>query len=63
MVLTRRCLSHNGISLSLLDGLSDRLPLLHPPLDVIDHLLEEVLRLIDLLPPENPFVVDLLLDV
>jgi hypothetical protein len=63
MLLTGWLLSLYGLSLCQLHGLSHGLPLLHPPLYVVDHLLEEVLRLIDLLAPEHPLVVDLLLDV
>jgi hypothetical protein len=44
-------LFHYGLSLCLLHGISHGFPLLHPPLDVVDHLLEEVLRLIDRLSP------------
>ena len=63
MLLTGRLLFHYGLSLSLLHSFSHGFPLLHPPLDVVDHLLEEVLRLIDRLSPEHPLVVQLLLDV
>ena len=63
MLLTGRLLSLYGLGLCQLHGLSHGLPLLHAPLYVVDHLLEEVLRFIDLLAPEHPLVVDLLLDV
>ena len=63
MLLTGRLLSLYRLSLCQLHGLSHGLPLLHAPLYVVDHLLEEVLRFIDLLAPEHPLVVDLLLDV
>jgi hypothetical protein len=63
MLLTGRFLCHYGFSLCLLHGISHSFPLLHPPLDVVDHLLEEVLRLINRLSPEHPLVVNLLLDI
>jgi hypothetical protein len=61
MLLTGRLLFHYGLSLCLLHSFSHGFPLLHPPLDVVDHLLQEVLGLIDRLSPKHPLVVHLLL--